>query len=129
MPRLRFIGVQPAVETEEPTDIFWYGKLARKYKRYHVMYYKKGIKSKVEEVVLGIDGEHISTTIKKKKGTKKQSTRYPIKEVTKCELQAPGSVRFTLELGKLVFQYETASNDVARMASTFLPNLTLQARL
>lgn len=36
------------------------------------MYYKKGIKSKVEEVVLGIDGEHISMTIKKKKGTKKQ---------------------------------------------------------
>eukprot|EP01127_Copromyxa_protea_P004863 TRINITY_DN1468_c0_g1_i2.p2 TRINITY_DN1468_c0_g1~~TRINITY_DN1468_c0_g1_i2.p2 ORF type:complete len:378 (-),score=52.60 TRINITY_DN1468_c0_g1_i2:61-1194(-) len=105
-------SVQPSIETDEPTDIFWYGKLARKYKRYHVMYYKKGIKSKVEEVVLGIDGEHIAMTIKKK-GTKKQSTRYNISEVSKCEL-LQASARFTLEIGKLVFQYEAPNNDIAR---------------
>jgi hypothetical protein len=35
-------------------DIFWYKKLAQKYTRYNVIYFnKKGIKSKVQEVVLG----------------------------------------------------------------------------
>jgi hypothetical protein len=56
-------------------------------------YFKKGIKSKVQEVVLGIDGEHIAMTIKKKKGTRKQ--------VCSFSLPLPSSTILHLHLIKL----------------------------
>lgn len=79
-------------------DIFWYKKLAQKYTRYNVLYFnKKGLKSKVQEVVLGIDGEHITQSVIRKKGAQKQSEPRPIKDVLGCAVLAEGSTKFYIE--------------------------------
>lgn len=79
-------------------DIFWYKKLAQKYTRYNVLYFnKKGLKSKMQEVVLGIDGEHITQSIIRKKGAQKQSEPRPIKDVLGCAVLAEGSTKFYIE--------------------------------
>eukprot|EP01126_Amoeba_proteus_P065139 TRINITY_DN920_c0_g1_i2.p1 TRINITY_DN920_c0_g1~~TRINITY_DN920_c0_g1_i2.p1 ORF type:complete len:273 (+),score=62.46 TRINITY_DN920_c0_g1_i2:825-1643(+) len=102
-----------SVESEEgKAEIFWYGKLARKYKRYSVICRKKKGKA---QVVLGIDGEHITMFVVKKTGASKQSTKNPISQVMNCSLSEEGGLKFTLELqGKAAFLFEAASNDVAR---------------
>ena len=54
-------------EDEDHSEIFWYRKLAEKYKRYNVLYVqakrKKGKAESKEESILGIDGEHVSHTV------------------------------------------------------------------
>jgi len=64
------------------------------------------IKNKVlQEVVLGIDGEHITQTEVKKKGQQKQSVPRAIKEVLHCSVLQEGSSKFSIEYQDRVIHY------------------------
>lgn len=109
-------------DEDDQSDIFWYRKLAEKYKRYNVLYiHSKRKKETKEESILGIDGAHVSHTVIKK-NRNKQYPPIAIADVKACVLLtvpddgAPQQQRrFAIEFADGTSKlFEAGSNQLAR---------------